>query len=667
MPNEYLDGFSGVLTPTAAWSDVPRISTVTVQHLGGEYGALNRQAGALTARLNYLYNNVALSSFALPDYATLRTFLVAATMVHLTNDRISGFFRYDSTDVTSADNGGTIIVDILGRRWKRVVDGPYNLQWFGATGDGVTNDGPAIDAWLTWLCAFGGTGYVPPGTYSMGVGAAVLLNESVNILASAKAKFVAAAGFAANQRMFLFSGGTGSDHVFEWVGGRFDATNQPNSAAGQSNDIFSFNAENCDRCKIVLDHTTAGADWLNSGSDSHIFVGGAKNIHVEIGNCVGATDAGIYISSSLTGALGNSLYATGNFEKCSVGIVVKRVFETWTIKANCTDCLNGVGGSSADNDLGIIVGAGSGCLISVNAMRTERACSLIVAEGGSVEVVSIDMGVSITGYTSATAKALYLSGSSKITGIVTADGVNPACVKGVNFRGVDCDRRTLSATNYDATDNQLQINCNDIGKAFNEDANSARNFFHVKENNVTAASTLAGADSAMHRSNPSASGFEMDEPSISLGGIRGAEAVRIVRTANQVNFLQLLGAITGAGSGVQIQAQGVDPDIPMAVVVKGVAALLLGGIAGQEAARITKVLNGVNAVELIGSIAGSPVRSVARGADALIDYILSGKGANSTIRILNIREFADDAAASAGGIAITGLYRTASVLKIRVA
>jgi hypothetical protein len=43
-----------------------------------------------------------------------------------------GTFRYDSTDTTTVDNGGTVIVDAAGRRWKRQFeDGFHRADWFG--------------------------------------------------------------------------------------------------------------------------------------------------------------------------------------------------------------------------------------------------------------------------------------------------------------------------------------------------------------------------------------------------------------------------------------------------------------------------------------------------------------------------------------------------------
>jgi len=56
-----------------------------------------------------------------------------------------GMFVYVSTDTTSADNGGTIIVDASGRRWYREMAGdPVSVKWFGAKGDGTTNDTTAF-------------------------------------------------------------------------------------------------------------------------------------------------------------------------------------------------------------------------------------------------------------------------------------------------------------------------------------------------------------------------------------------------------------------------------------------------------------------------------------------------------------------------------------------
>ena len=49
-----------------------------------------------------------------------------------------------SSEFMTSDNGGTIIVDQAGRRWYRQYSGAVNVRWFGATGNGTTDDTAAI-------------------------------------------------------------------------------------------------------------------------------------------------------------------------------------------------------------------------------------------------------------------------------------------------------------------------------------------------------------------------------------------------------------------------------------------------------------------------------------------------------------------------------------------
>lgn len=85
---------------------------------------------------------------ALPmqNYTALRAYTGRALGVRITSAGIAGTFQRDAADTTSADNGGTVIVDGTGRRWKRLFTGRLHVAWFGATGDGVTNDSPAFQA-----------------------------------------------------------------------------------------------------------------------------------------------------------------------------------------------------------------------------------------------------------------------------------------------------------------------------------------------------------------------------------------------------------------------------------------------------------------------------------------------------------------------------------------
>ena len=56
------------------------------------------------------------------------------------NDNGGGYFVADYDDVTSPDNDGTILVDLLGRRWKRQFSGKADVRWWGVVGNGVTSD-----------------------------------------------------------------------------------------------------------------------------------------------------------------------------------------------------------------------------------------------------------------------------------------------------------------------------------------------------------------------------------------------------------------------------------------------------------------------------------------------------------------------------------------------
>lgn len=76
-----------------------------------------------------IYRNVDAAAtppnYTVESIAALRllTTATAATQLFLLYNYVAGdgggAFRYDSTDTTTADNGGTVIVDVAGRRWKR--------------------------------------------------------------------------------------------------------------------------------------------------------------------------------------------------------------------------------------------------------------------------------------------------------------------------------------------------------------------------------------------------------------------------------------------------------------------------------------------------------------------------------------------------------------------
>lgn len=73
-----------------------------------------------------------------------------------------GHFYYDAADLLSSDNNaGTVLVGTMGVRFKRIVQGEVNVRWFGAKGNGQTDDTVSLQAALDT-----GLGvYVPEGRY----------------------------------------------------------------------------------------------------------------------------------------------------------------------------------------------------------------------------------------------------------------------------------------------------------------------------------------------------------------------------------------------------------------------------------------------------------------------------------------------------------------------
>lgn len=98
-------------------------------------------------------------SKTMQGYTAIRAYSGRATGIRLTNIGIAGFFYRDDNDTTSADNGGTTLVDALGRRWKRQYNGDVFAVGFGLVADGVTDGTSSINKACD-LAGVAGTGNV---------------------------------------------------------------------------------------------------------------------------------------------------------------------------------------------------------------------------------------------------------------------------------------------------------------------------------------------------------------------------------------------------------------------------------------------------------------------------------------------------------------------------
>lgn len=100
-------------------------------------------------------------------YAALRAYAGRAKGVRITTPGVAGRFTRDIADTTTADNGGTVIVDASGRRWFRVFDGPLSVLWFGADRYGINDSTAAFNAALATLAS---SRISPPGATGWGLG-----------------------------------------------------------------------------------------------------------------------------------------------------------------------------------------------------------------------------------------------------------------------------------------------------------------------------------------------------------------------------------------------------------------------------------------------------------------------------------------------------------------
>lgn len=129
----------------------------------------------LSSYLKSLGKQVDSATQQVPDYPTLRSLTAPYSSVYVTGyagssapSGIAGLFVLDSSDTSTADNGGTVIVDAVGRRWKRAYSGDLYVQWFGITQTATAAANASIMQSLLNSLTSGGTVVFPNGSWPMG-------------------------------------------------------------------------------------------------------------------------------------------------------------------------------------------------------------------------------------------------------------------------------------------------------------------------------------------------------------------------------------------------------------------------------------------------------------------------------------------------------------------
>jgi parallel beta-helix repeat protein len=84
----------------------------------------------------------------------------SSNLVQITAGDMSGEFFRDSLDTNTLDDGCMVIVTNTGERYKRGFSGSVNITWFGAKGDGITDNALAFSSATKYRSIF-----IPPGTF----------------------------------------------------------------------------------------------------------------------------------------------------------------------------------------------------------------------------------------------------------------------------------------------------------------------------------------------------------------------------------------------------------------------------------------------------------------------------------------------------------------------
>ena len=200
------------------------------------------------------------------NYAAIRAYTGQVTAYYVRGvanifDGGAGVFRVDSADTTTADNGGTVLVDAAARRWRREFSVSVNPKWFGAKGDGVSSDTASIQAAINsgaGAVRFPKGVFYSTGTVNVTTGgvclvaddptSSVIKGNGSNILFAVSAGSISASnlGFDTCSRAFNSSESHVDCEDFSFSGCRFtNITLRAITYYDSVSDISGFSCRNC--------------------------------------------------------------------------------------------------------------------------------------------------------------------------------------------------------------------------------------------------------------------------------------------------------------------------------------------------------------------------------------------------------------------------------------
>jgi hypothetical protein len=177
--------------------------------------------------------------------AALRTIAASTTAPYFITDQgREGLFYYDPKDLTTADNGGTVIVN-GSKRYKRMYSGPIDVRWFGMKADYSYGTASGTDNSPAFLAALNAAAHhqvvlVPQGNYYLRSTIALPTTKKVYVEIYGDIYFARGAGFVIEGAYQIF-------RSFGIIcGGNTGATTEAGFAAYSGIGVYIKNAYQCE-------------------------------------------------------------------------------------------------------------------------------------------------------------------------------------------------------------------------------------------------------------------------------------------------------------------------------------------------------------------------------------------------------------------------------------
>ncbi|GBG05708.1 hypothetical protein PAT3040_00192, partial [Paenibacillus agaridevorans] len=162
-PDKDQEGKHGLISRRKALASIglAGVAIASSGLIGGTISTAHADSGEQRNTVKSLMSEKLVVYLTIAELRAMNT-QTAKDLYYVTDPGQEGVFRLNATDTVSTDNGGTILVSAYGERFERNFDGMVNVKWFGAKGDGSSDDTIAIQKAID---AKQGTVFLPKGKY----------------------------------------------------------------------------------------------------------------------------------------------------------------------------------------------------------------------------------------------------------------------------------------------------------------------------------------------------------------------------------------------------------------------------------------------------------------------------------------------------------------------